>query len=49
MSDEVITDLSRYGGGAQALPLFLFSAYVLQSDFSLVASSFETALRASSG
>jgi hypothetical protein len=42
MPDEVITDLSRYGGGAQALPLFFFSARVLQPDFSLVASSFET-------
>jgi hypothetical protein len=49
MSDEVITDLPRYGGGADALPLFSFSAQVLQLDFSRVASSFETALRASSG
>jgi hypothetical protein len=32
MPDEVIADLSRYGGGAQALPLFSFSARVLQPD-----------------
>jgi hypothetical protein len=25
MPDEVITDLSRYGGGAQALPLFSYA------------------------
>jgi hypothetical protein len=43
MPDEVITDLSRYGGGAQALPLFFFSAHVLQSrQLVRVASSFET-------
>jgi hypothetical protein len=43
MSDEVIADLSRYGGGAEALPLFSFSAHVLQPRQSVrVVSSFET-------
>jgi hypothetical protein len=43
MPDEVIADLSRCGGGAQALPLFSFSAQVLQpACFQFAASSFET-------